>query len=146
MTTTWILVANASRADLYANKGPHTGLELVKTYLHAASREKSQEMISDRPGHYQTGGGAHGAFSQPTDPKQHEEDKFAAELAHELETGRTSNRYTRLIMVASNPFMGKLNNHISAHVRILTTDTIEKDYTNLDEQELAGHLESCLFV
>ncbi|MFA5170852.1 MAG: host attachment protein [Sulfuriferula sp.] len=146
MTTTWILVANASRADLYVNQGPHTGLELVKTYLHAASRERSQEMISDRPGRYETDGGAHGAFSQPTDPKQHEEDKFAAELAHELETGRTSNRYTRLILVASDPFMGKLNKHISAHVRDLTTDTIEKDYTNLDEKELAGHLEGCLFV
>lgn len=146
MTTTWVLVANASNANLYANHGPHKGLELIQAYQHPASREKSLEMTSDRPGHYQTGSGAHGAYSQATDPKQHEEDKFAAELAHALESGRTSNSYTRLILVASDPFMGKLNNQLSAHVRTLATDTIEKDYTHLTERELASHLESYLFV
>lgn len=146
MTTTWVLVANASRANLYANHGPHKGLELVKDYQHAASREKSLEMTSDRPGRYETDGGAHGAFAPTTDPKQHEEDKFAAELAHELEAGRTSNSYTRLILVASDPFMGKLNKHLTAHVRALTTDTVEKDYTQITEQELASHLESILYV
>lgn len=146
MKTIWVLVANASTANLYANRGPHTGLELVKQYQHAESREKSSELISDRPGHYETDGGAHGAFSQRTDPKQHEEDKFAAELAHELETGRTSNSYERLILVASDPFMGKLNNHLTEHVRALTTDTVEKDYTQITERELASHLESILYV
>lgn len=146
MTTTWVLVANASKASLYVNQGPHKGLELVKEFQHIASREKSLDMTSDRPGHYQTDGGAHGAFSQPTDPKQHEEDKFAAQLAHELETGRTSNSYARLILVASDPFMGKLNKQLPAHVRTLTTDTIEKDYTHLTERELASHLESILYV
>ncbi|ARU31118.1 hypothetical protein CAP31_05105 [Sulfuriferula sp. AH1] len=146
MATTWVLVANASKANLYVNHGPHKGLELVKTFQHVESREKALERTSDRPGHYQTGSGAHGAFSQPTDPKQHEEDKFAAELASELETGRTSNRYTRLIIMASDPFMGKLNNQLPAHVRALATDTIEKDYTYLTERELASHLENILYV
>lgn len=146
MTTTWILVANASTANLYANRGPNTGLELVKQYQHAESRAKSSELSSDRPGRYQTDGGAHGAFSQATDPKQHEEDKFAAELARELETGRTSNSYARLILVASDSFMGKLNNHLTGQVRALATDTIEKDYTQITERELASHLESILYV
>jgi protein required for attachment to host cells len=146
MTVTWVLVANASTANLYANRGPNSGLELVKQYQHAESREKSSELISDRPGRYETDGGAHGAFSQATDPKQHEEDKFAAELAHALETGRTSNSYGRLILVASDPFMGKLNNHLAGHVRALVTDTIEKDYTQINEKALASHLESILYV
>jgi Protein required for attachment to host cells len=146
MATTWVLVANASKASLYANHGPHKGLELVKAFQHAESREKALERTSDRPGHYQTDSGAHGAFSQPTDPKQHEEEKFAAELASELETGRTRNSYARLIMVASDPFMGKLNNQLPAHVRTLLTDTLEKDYTHLTERELASHLENILYV
>jgi len=146
MTTTWVLVANASKASLYANRGPHRGLDLVKEYQHSESRERTSELISDRPGRYETDGGAHGAFSQHTDPKQHEEDKFAAELAHELEAGRTSNSYARLILVASDPFMGKLNKHLTAHLRALATDTIEKDYTHLTERELASQLESILYV
>jgi protein required for attachment to host cells len=146
MTTTWILVANASTAALYANRGPHKGLELMKQFQHAESRERTGEIITDRPGHYQTDGGAHGAYSQTTDPKQHEEDKFAAELARELETGRTGNHYARLILVASNPFMGKLNKQLNMHVRSLATDTVEKDYTHLAERDLASHLENILYV
>ena len=146
MTTTWVLVANASRADLYVNHGPHTGLELLEHDLHPESREMDTDLVSDRPGHYQTDGGAHGAFSQPTDAKVHEEDKFAAELAHTLETGRTANRYKRLILVASDPFMGKLKQHLTEHVHALVTDTVEKDYTLIATEELAGHLENILFV
>ena len=42
--------------------------------------------------------------------------------------------------------MGKLNNHLAAHVRALVTDTIEKDYTQINEKALASHLESVLYV
>ncbi|HQT26498.1 MAG TPA: host attachment protein [Burkholderiales bacterium] len=146
MTTTWILVANASSASIYMNKGPKRGLEKIKTYEHAASREKASDLVSDRPGHYKSAGNGHGAYVPPTDPKQNEAQQFAMKLTRELEQGRTANEFQRLIIVAPPQFMGLINGNASTVLKGLVTDHFEKDYTKVDEKTLAGHLEGCIFL
>jgi len=144
MSTTWILIANASSARIYSNQGPKKGLQLVKQFAHPESRDKASELVSDRPG--QTRGNGHGAFVAATDPKQHEADRFALELSKELDQGRGANSYERLILVASSPFIGMLNSRLSSHVRALVSESIEKDYTKATDRELAGHLEHCIYL
>ena len=146
MSTTWILVANASSARLYSNQGPKKGLQFVKQFDHPESREKASDLVSDRPGHNQGAGGGHGSFVPATDPKQNEAERFALELSKDLDQGRGANSYGRLILVASNPFMGMLNSRLSSHVRALVSETIEKDYTRATEKELGGHLEHCIYL
>jgi protein required for attachment to host cells len=146
MSNTWILVANSSTANIYVNSGPNKGLQLIKEFSHPESREKASELASDRPGHNQGHGGGHGSFVPATDPKHNEAEHFAKLLAHELEQGRATNNFSRLILVASPPFIGLLNSELEEHVRNLVTETIEKDYTRATEKELAGHLEHCVFV
>ena len=146
MSTTWILVANSSIANLYASHGPHKGLQLVKQLVHPESREKASELVSDRPGHDQAHGGGHGSYVPETSPKQNEAEHFALQLAKELEHGRATNNYERLILIASPPFIGMLNSRLEAHVRALVTETIEKDYTQATERELASHLEPFIFL
>ncbi|MES2000437.1 MAG: host attachment protein [Pseudomonadota bacterium] len=146
MTTTWIVVANASLAFLYANSGPKQGLKLIKEIAHPASREKASALVTDRPGHNPGSGNGHGSFVSATDPKQHEADLFAQELSKTLESGRAANHYERLIMVASSPFIGVLNQRLTGHVRNLVSDTIEKDYTRVTPKQLSGHLEHCIYL
>ena len=146
MSTTWILVANASQAKLYTNSGPKKGLELLKELLHPESREKAANLVSDRPGHIQGHGNGHGSYVPATDPKENEADRFALELARELEDGRTSNAYDRLIIAASSPFLGMLNGRLSSQVKGKLAESIEKDYTRLPVKELSGHLESHIFL
>jgi protein required for attachment to host cells len=146
MSITWIMVANASQAKLFANAGPKKGLELVKELLHPASREKTSNLVSDRPGSHPGPGSGYGAFAQATDPKHHEAERFAQELCRELEDGRVNNAYERLILVASAPFMGLLNGRLPSQVRNKVSESIEKDYTRLPVKELAGHLESYVFL
>ena len=69
MAITWILVANASLARLYANFGPKQGLKLVKELVHPESRMKNAELSSDRAGQMQASGSGHGAREQQTPPK-----------------------------------------------------------------------------
>lgn len=146
MTTTWIVVANASLARLYFNNGPKKGLQLFKELNHPESRKKASDLVSDRPGHSPGSGNGQGAFVPATDPKQHEAERFALELSKELEHGRAANHYERLIMVASSPFIGVLNQRLSGHVRSLVSETIEKDYTRATPRELTGHLEHCIYL
>lgn len=146
MATTWILIANASFARLYANHGIKKGLQLIKEFNHPQSREKTSELVSDRPGHSQSQGNGRGAFVATSQPKINEAGKFAQELAQELEKGRANNIYDRVILVASAPFIGLLNHRFSSHVHHLITDTIEKDYTRFAPQELSGRLSHCIYL
>lgn len=141
MSVTWIMVANASQAKLYANNGPKKGLELVKELSHPESREKAANLVSDRIGNY----AGSGSYAQPTDPKEHEAERFAQELSRELEEGRVRNAYERLILVASSHFLGLLNQRISNQVKKIA-QFIEKDYTRLPVKELTGHLEGYVYL
>lgn len=142
MPITWIMVANASQAKLFSNKGPNKGLELIKEFEHPESREKAADLVSDRIGNY----AGSGSYAQPTSPKEHEAERFAQEIAQELEHGRVNNAYEKLVMVTSAHFMGLLNNRISAQVRNRISESINKDYTHLPVKELSGHLANHVFL
>lgn len=144
MSVTWIMVANASQAKLFANHGPRKGLQFIKELVHPESREKTSDLVSDRSGSH-TGTG-HGAFVQATDPKHHEAERFALEVSRELDDGRLKNAYDRLILVASAPFMGLVNSRLPEPVRSKLSESIDKDYTRLPIKDLAGHLESYVYL
>jgi protein required for attachment to host cells len=137
MSVTWIMVANASQAKLFANRGPRKGLELVKELLHPESRIKTSNLVSDRSG----SGPGHGSFIQATDPKHHEAEIFAHEISRALEVGRVNNAYDRLILVASKPFMGLINQRLPGQVRNMLSQSIDKDYTRLPPRDLVDQLE-----
>ena len=146
MTTTWILVANASEATIYANKGINKGLEKVAAFDHPESRKKGSDLVSDRPGHMQSAGNGHGAYQPATDPKQNEHESFARELAQHIEQGRTSNQYKRLIVTAEPHFRGLLNGTFSGQVRSLISESLDKDYTKATGKELASHLGKFIYL
>jgi protein required for attachment to host cells len=140
MATTWILVANAAQAKLYANQGPNKGVELVSEYSHPESREKGSELVSDRPGRNRGHGNGHGSYVQHMDPKENAADHFARHLAAMLEEGRAKGLYERLILAASAPFHGLLKQHLPSGVNKLVTGSVDKDYTSASERELPGLL------
>lgn len=145
MANTWLIVANASQATLYETESKPKTLKLLKEFLHPASRAKGSELASDRPGHFQAEsrgmeGTTHGSFNEPIDPKSYEQERFAIELAGELEAGRTSNSYKNLIIVASPHFHGLLNKHLNQHVAGMVSRHVEKDYTAETTEGLLGKL------
>jgi protein required for attachment to host cells len=145
MANTWLIVANASQATLYETESKPKTLKLLKEFLHPASRAKGSELASDRPGHFQAEargmeGTTHGSFNEPIDPKSYEQERFAIELAGELEAGRTANSYKNLIIVASPHFHGLLNKHLNEHVAGMVSRHVEKDYTAETAEGLLGKL------
>ena len=146
MAITWILVANASLAKLYANLGPNKGLTLVKELIHPESRQKNGELVSDRSGAMGAVGSGGGSMQPQTLPKQHEAKVFAQEIAQALYQGRTSNAFKRAILIAPPAFMGLLNAVIDGPTAQLITDRFEKDYTKTPENELGERLGSTIFL
>jgi protein required for attachment to host cells len=140
MTKTWVMVANASQARFFSSTGPQRGLQLIKEMAHPESREKTSNLVSDRSG--SRSGTGHGVFIQATNPKHHEAELFAQELSRELEHGLEAKAYDRLILVASAPFVGLVNNHLPGQVRSRLSESIGKDYTRLPERDLTEELRS----
>ncbi|MDY0011269.1 MAG: host attachment protein [Rhodocyclaceae bacterium] len=146
MAITWILVANASLAKLYANLGPNQGLRLVKELIHPASRQKNSDLVTDRSGSMASGGGGKGTRQPQTLPKEHEAQVFAQEIARELYHGRAANAFARAILVAPPAFMGMLNTILDGPTALLVSDRLEKDYTKTPEMALKERLAACIYL
>ncbi len=135
MTNTWVLVADASRAQFY-RQAASGELEVFMELSHPESRMKGDQLASDRPGRQQSKGTGHGTFVKPGTLKQHEAENFAKELAETIEKARVRNEISDLIIAAPPHFSGLLTQALPKGARALVRATVEKDYTALAPREL----------
>ena len=135
MSEKWVVVANASRASIYEYR--KTGLEFVQELLHPESRAKARDLVSDRHGKNHPPEVVTGIYSEPSDPKQVEADRFALQLAKALAEAIKPPHQTnsQLWVFASPHFHGLLNKHLPKEVQKISLH-IQKDYTSLPKQEL----------
>lgn len=140
---TWVLVADSCeakifktiKARLFDNKADGKDLTLVSEHSHPNGRKKDQDLVSDKQGSFGVGN-----FSEHTDPKQYENDRFASEISKILEHAHGQNSYHDLILIAPPNFMGMINKHLAHTVKKTVCKEIEKDYTRQTPKELVAHL------
>lgn len=144
MDNNWVLVANASEAHLYKADRLGGEMSILKDYFHPESQAKGATLVSDRPGKSQGRGFTMATWGDPESPKHHEAERFANELANELDKARKENAYRRLILVAAPHFQGLLKAHLNDHTSALVTNNINKDFTACDLRELPARLKASL--
>lgn len=142
MTITWVLIANASHARIFLNRGCNKGLELIKDMEHPDSRKKGLELVSDEAGRQKqsAGAGARPGMEPDTQPKVLEAQRFARELADFLCEARKQNSFNRLLLVAPPNFLGLMREHLDTQTANLVIETMSKDYTRAGDNELMAHL------
>ena len=98
----WVVILNSNDCRIYSyyKDSESVKLKLTKEISHPENKLRDIDLTSDKPGRYQAGDSAHGAFSQPSDPKEIKIDHLSNEIAKELEHGRTTNAYGKLIVIA----------------------------------------------
>lgn len=131
----WIIVANASVARFFSATVTNSQLHLVKEIQHPESRLKGTDLVTDRPGAFKGSGATTGEFVEQTNPKEVEAERFARELANELEEGRVKGRYKALLIYASPSFHGLLNKFLSKETLKLARN-VQKDYTKTADNKL----------
>jgi len=143
--TTWVLIANASQARLYAGHGRFEQLDLVREFEHPESRAKGAELLSDRPGHSASGqGGRRTSLPSHADARRLEHERFAQEIVRALETAHAEHRFDRLVLMASAQFLGMLKSQLSKGLALAVTRTEDHDYTGVPVAELAKELRARL--
>jgi len=143
--TTWVLIANASQARLYACHGRFDQIDLVREFEHTASRAKGTELLTDRPGHSASGhGGRRTSLPSHTDARRHEHERFALEIVRELDAAHAAHRFDRLVLMASAQFLGMLKSQLSKGLVQAVTHTEDRDYTGVPVGELVKELRARL--
>jgi len=138
----WLLVANASRARVLEESEVAGQYVHVLDLVHPSSRQKGTDLSRDRPGHVEGIGHGlgSGSYVPHTDPRKHEQDVFALEVARALDDGIASGRCAGLVLIASNPFLGQVKAHLGEQASKMVLRTVPADYTGLNERELAQRL------
>ena len=137
----WVLVANASRAQVFAADMLFATFESIEDRIHPSSRMRDQELVSSAPGRsYASPGGNHTAFDRHTDPHDVEVERFARELADLLDEGRKTERYERLVLVAPPKFLGLLRDAIDADTARTVVGSIARDWSASKPSAIAAHV------
>lgn len=147
MTKSCIVIANGSTAKLFivprSRLLNNDGVELaiIQEFEHPETRQKASDLASDKQGHYECRDSAgHGSFVEPTDPKEHEAEVFAREIAGDLETRRNANEFEDIILVAPPHFNGLLTKTMNQQLSTMISVSVKKDYTKFNGRELLAHL------
>lgn len=140
MKSTWILVADSTRARIFTADSPSSPLEEIEDFSHTEGRLHDREMTSDLPGKIKSAGGGGHAFEQPTDPKKHEADTFAHRVSQYLEEAHNADRFEQLLIVAAPAFLGLLRNNLPEQIKKLVRFELDKDITLMSAADIRQHL------
>lgn len=155
MHTTWIAVADDSRARIFLSRADQP-LQELEDLAQPASRQDDREHRDDAKGHYSgavfaSGGspGHQGSIHGPghsAEPRTSGSDKleaqFARQLAQRLEGARRDGAYEHLILIAAPRFLGKVRAQLSPQVTKRLAHTIAKDLSKLSVADLESRLQA----
>ncbi|MEY8690030.1 MAG: host attachment protein [Leptothrix sp. (in: b-proteobacteria)] len=139
----WLVVANSARARVLEETPDGLSYIHVADMVHSESRLKGRELSSDRAGQVAGGQGLGSAELLPrTDPREREHEHFASQIATLLNAGVAVGRCNGLVLVASNPFLGRLKSRLSEQAGKHVQFTLSHDYTALKDAELVDRLKA----
>lgn len=144
---TWILVANASRARIFASPAHGKPWQTVAELEHPESRMKNRDINMKEQGRTkQSFGAGHRPMMEPvTEPKEVEAEHFAHQLADKLTEAAERQVYEGLVLVAPPHFLGLLRKTLPDKAQKFVAVTVDKDYTASDVRELMERLEGAVY-
>jgi protein required for attachment to host cells len=149
MDTVWIVVADAARARILSCEGRAChGLKDVEAFSHSESRAQNQDLVSDRQGRgwASASGDARHAMDEPTDPAQHERERFARAVAERLKTAHHQGVFKHLAIIASPSFLGVLREVLDRQVAHMIRAEVAKNVVKVESPEaLRAYLPDFLY-
>ena len=140
--TLWILIADQSRARIFASCGNGSELREVEDFIDPRGRLKDGEVMADRPGRVRSAAGSHEVAALPphSDQKVVEARRFAAELAGVLRAAHRRGTFDRLAIVAPPRFLGLMRESLDEQTGQRLVACVHKELTLLGPRDLPPHL------
>lgn len=143
MPTTWIVVADASRARVIERRGDSS--TEIADLLNPEGRAHARDIGSDANGRFPKGGSNTGpghAAGPDTDPVEHAVSMFAKRVARSLDEARVQGRYQSLCLVAPPKMLGLLRAELPTEVARRVVQEVGKDLSALDVRELVSRIDA----
>lgn len=139
MKQKWIVVAESSRARIFAVDSKHQPLIEIDDLVNPASRVMNHDLVSDRPGRNARGGTQH-VMVPHSDPQKNEAQRFAQSVSERLEAGRISGDFNDLVIVAPSGFMGMLRQQIGHTTQKLISHSLTKNLIQKSEAQIRDYI------
>ncbi|MBY4677244.1 host attachment protein [Marinobacterium arenosum] len=135
-----VVVADAGRARIFATQRLGSSLEALKDLVNPYSKQREQDLTSDRSGHTRSASGAGITMSNRVEFKDQEAHQFAKGIISELEQSRQTEHFDKLFLVAAPRFLGHLRQELSPQLQKLVSGELSKDLSLMSEQEIQKQL------
>lgn len=144
MATTWIVSANASRAQFFSDEHDAEPWKEINAMVNAGARLRTSETETDRIGPVAAGKSVHNvggatpskSYQPAMTPAQHQTELFAREVADYLRKGCNEGQYGELMLIASPEFLGVMRKLLDPNVQAMVKMEINKDYTQAGMAQL----------
>ena len=137
--TTWVLVADNSRARIFSAEKPASALLEIRDLTHPEARLHEGDLVTDKGGRDQGPAGAHGVSHEQAH-KTDGADKFASSVCSELDASRASGSFKKLYVVAAPAFLGLLRKHQSNALKQTIAGEVDKNLSTRDPASIRKHL------
>lgn len=145
MKTTWVLVAEKSRARLFDWQSRDV-LNEIKTFSHPESRLYEQDLVTDRSGRALDSVGDSRHAQEPAGAKKHEAETFAKELVSMLDQSRSRQEYERVVIIAAPQFLGHLREEMPPELEKVVLQEVSKNLVRESADDIRRYLPEVLPV
>lgn len=143
---TWLVTFDSVVCKIYDYTKPiQDHIPLIYEVYEPENKLRDIDLTSDRSGRYQFKGYAMGTYSQESDPKKRNQEKFAAEINKILQQGYNSHQFEKLIIVAAPHMMGLLSKKMDKKVKKCIEHKVEKNAVQLTNRELPGYVREAIW-
>ncbi|MEN9450731.1 MAG: hypothetical protein RJA83_1349 [Pseudomonadota bacterium] len=136
----WVISLNSSLGHIYSYEPKNHKLILLESLENPSAKLKESDLVSDRPGHYQTMHSAKGAYEAPSSPHEVELDHFTKILADFLKKGLDNHQYKQLILCSAPHVGGVLLGNLDKQVTETLLVNIKKNFVEADDSVLIKYL------
>jgi protein required for attachment to host cells len=136
-----IVVADESEAHLLAMDGPRSRLQRLSKLENEAARLHERDLESDRPGRsYDRMGVSRHSVGGEHNAQRHQLERFAKQVADEVERGRIEHAFDRLVLIAGPRMLGLLREALPEASRSAVVAEVAKDLVHGDAEAIRSHI------
>lgn len=140
MKSTWLVVADNSKARFFIVDSQMGPIEEIESIVHVEARLHEQVMTSDLPGRGNGEGGSRHAYQDEVSPKDQENINFAKQIANELDGARKNKKFKQIMLVAAPGFLGNLRSQLTTQTQKLVCFELAKNMSHFNAKEIREHL------
>ncbi len=137
----WIVSLSHCLARIYTYQ-PLDRLTEIECVENPAGHLKESDLLTDRPGRYQTSHTARSAYEWPSDPQEVELGRFTHYVADRLKKGLNENQYTQLIICGTPHVSGVLLAQLDKQVKQVVLANLSKNFIDAASEDLMDYLKN----